>query len=186
MTPADPRITFRRLREHDLPLIGSWLAQPHVHRWWHHDSSPEAVARDFGATLRGEERNEDLLVLLDGEPVGLVQRCRLDDYPDYREELAALTEVPSGTLTIDYLLGPPDAIGQGLGPRVIAAACADAWAAYADAPAVVVPVAAANTRSWRALEKAGFTRTAEGDLEPDNPIDDRWHFVYRRDRPDVR
>jgi aminoglycoside 6'-N-acetyltransferase len=32
------------------------------------------------------------------------------------------------------------------------------------------------------LERAGFERVAEGELEPDNPIDSRDHYIYRRRR----
>ena len=46
----------------------------------------------------------------------------------------------------------------------------------------VIPVAAANRASWRALEKAGLRRVAAGLLPPDNPIDDGWHYLYRIDR----
>ena len=183
-------ITLRRVTEADFALLARWLAEPHVHRWWFHDLGLEAVERDFGAAARGEEPAEDLLVHVDGEPVGLVQRCRWVDYPEDLEELltglAGRAEVPPDALTVDYLLGPPEAVGRGLGPPVIAAACADAWVVYPDATAVVVPVAAANRRSWRALEKAGFSRVAEADLEPDNPVDDRRHVVYRLDRPPSR
>ena len=180
-------ITLRRVTEADFPLLARWLAQPHVHRWWHHETGLTAVQRDFGPTARGEEPSEDLLASLGGEPVGLVQRCRWDDWPEDREELvtgsAGRFDVPPGALSVDYLLGTPDAIGRGIGPRVIRTACEDAWTAYPDATAVLVPVAAANRRSWRALEKAGFRLVGEADLEPDNPVDDRRHVVYRLDRP---
>jgi RimJ/RimL family protein N-acetyltransferase len=56
------------------------------------------------------------------------------------------------------------------------------FADHPDAHDVVVPVHADNRASWRALEKAGFTRVAEGDLEPDDPADTRDHVVYRRHR----
>jgi aminoglycoside 6'-N-acetyltransferase len=180
-------ITLRPVTANDFSLLARWLAEPHVHRWWYHDLGHEAVERDFGPVLRGEEPAEDLLVLVDGDPVGLVQRCRWHDYPEDLDELVAGSagriEVPAGALSVDYLLGPPDAIGRGLGPRMIAAACEDAWSRYSDASAVIVPVAAENRRSWRALEKAGFRRVGEADLEPDNPVDDRRHVVYRLDRP---
>ncbi len=181
------RITLRRVTPDDFPLLARWLAEPHVHRWWFHESSPDAVERDFGPTARGEEPAEDLLALVDGEPVGLVQRCRWEDWPAEREELVTGSggriDVPPGALTVDYLLGDFGANGRGLGPRVIAVACADAWTTYPEATAVLVPVAAANRRSWRALEKAGFRFVGEADLEPDNPVDDRRHVVYRLDRP---
>jgi len=174
---------WRRVSEKDFPLLSRWLAQPHVARWWHHETSLEAVARDFGAAARGEEPSEDLLILLDGRPFGLVQRCRLADYPDYRAELAALVEVPDGAMTIDYLIGDAAQTGRGLGARMIREIIEATWRDHPDATAVLVPVPAANRASWRALEKAGLRRVAEGELEPDDPIDGRDHYVYRADRP---
>ena len=54
---------------------------------------------------------------------------------------------------------------------------------YPTAAAVLVAVVAANTASWRALEKAGLQRIAEGAMAPENPADEPLHFVYRVDRP---
>ncbi|HEX6346268.1 GNAT family N-acetyltransferase [Umezawaea sp.] len=175
-------ITWRRLTEADFPLLRSWLLQPHVARWWNHETSPEAVERDFGPVARDEEPSEDLLVFADGTPVGLVQRCRYGDYPEYLAELAPILVVDPETVSLDYLVGDPDRCGRGLGSRIIAAVVAATWTDYPAAPAVVVPVAAANRASWRALEKAGLSRVAEGELEPDNPVDDRDHVVYRVER----
>jgi aminoglycoside 6'-N-acetyltransferase len=175
--------TWRRLIEPDFPLLGRWLAEPHVARWWNHETSLEAVHRDFGPAARGEEPAEDLLALLDGRPFGLVQRCRLADYPEYRDELAPVTEVPDGALTIDYLIGDPELTGRGVGSRMLRAFVAQTWDDHPGATSIIVPVVAANRPSWRALENAGLRRVAEGELEPDNPIDDRAHYVYRIDRP---
>ncbi|MFD7969645.1 GNAT family N-acetyltransferase [Streptomyces clavifer] len=176
-------ITWRRLGEPDFPQLRQWLAQPHVARWWNHETSSEAVKRDFGPAARGQEPSEDLLVLLDGEPIGLVQRCRFADYPDYLAELAAEVDVPDGAVTIDYLIGDPCLVGQGHGVRMIRAVVGATWTEQPDVTAIIVPVQVANRASWRALEKAGFHRVAEASLEPDNPIDDRAHYVYRIDRP---
>ena len=65
---------------------------------------------------------------------------------------------------------------------MIRTALASTWRDYADAPCVVVPVCMANIASWKALERAGFRRVAEGLLAPDNPIDPWDHYVYRIDR----
>jgi len=176
-------ITWRRLTEDDFPLLISWLEQPHVARWWNHETSIEAVRRDFGPATRGEEPSEEFLAHLDGTPIGLMQRCRLADYPEYLEEVATLIEVPPGAMTIDYLIGEPQLVGRGLGPQLIRSAVQAIWDEHAGAPCVLVPVSAANRASWRALEKAGLLRVAEGELEPDNPIDDRAHYLYRIDRP---
>jgi aminoglycoside 6'-N-acetyltransferase len=167
----------------DFPLLGTWLGQPHVARWWNHDTSPEGVERDFGPTARGETAAEDLLALLDGEPLALVQRARLADHPDYLAELAAIAEVPDGAVTIDYLIGDPARVGRGLGPRVIRSVIDRTWHEYPEATAVVVPVAEGNTASWRALERSGLRRVGSGDMVPDNPVDPPLHHVYRIDRP---
>jgi aminoglycoside 6'-N-acetyltransferase len=66
---------------------------------------------------------------------------------------------------------------------LIAAAVENTWTDYLSAPAVLVAVVAANIASWRALQKAGLRRIAEGPVSPDNPMDDPLHYVYRVDRP---
>jgi aminoglycoside 6'-N-acetyltransferase len=176
-------ISYRHLRPADFPLLGSWLAQPHVVRWWNHETSPDAVEQDFGPTARGEEPNEDLLVHVDGAPVALVQRSWLRDDPDYRGELAAITPVPDDALTVDYLIGDPARTGRGLGPAIIRFVTEQTWREHPAARAIVVAVHADNRPSWRALEKAGFVRTGTGEMTPDNPIDSTEHHVYRLDRP---
>ena len=181
--PVDGPLSWRPLTAADLPLLARWLGEPAVERWWHHEHALEAVERDFGPSVRGEEAGEDLVVSLAGRPFGLLQRSVIADYPEDLDEFAALTEVPEGALELDYLIGEPVLRGRGLGSRMIAAAVADTWRTYPAAPAVLVAVVAANVASWRALEKAGLRRVAEGDMEPEDPRDAPLHFVYRVDRP---
>ncbi len=179
----DLRITWRPVTEDDFPLLADWLSRAHVHRYWHHDFSAEGVARDFGPGTRGEEAGEDLLVSLGAEPVALVQRSRIQDYAEDFEELAAIIEVPHGAVTIDYLIADAARTGKGLGTAIIWSVVADTWTSYPEAPAIIVAVVAGNVGSWRALEKAGFRRIAEGDITPDNPVDPPRHVVLRIDRP---
>lgn len=180
-------INLRRVTVDDFALLATWLARPHVHRWWFHEFTPEAVARDFGPSARGEEPNEDWLALLsdaDGErPIGLVQRSFWHDYPEYVEEVAHILTIPDDAVTIDYLIGELADTGRGLGPAIIGAMLTDTWATLPRADCVIVPVALGNRPSWRALEKAGFTRIADGEVAPDNPADPPAHVIYRLDRP---
>lgn len=81
-------------------------------------------------------------------------------------------------------MGDPRLAGRGHGTRMIHAVVEATWTDHPDTTAIIVPVHAANRASWRALEKAGLRRIAEGSLEPDNPVDDRAHFVCRTDRTD--
>lgn len=183
---ASEPLTWRRLTAADLPLLARWLAEPPVARWWNHETSDDALERDFGPSVRGEEPGEDLVVLLGGRPVGLLQRSRIADYPEDLGELASLVEVPAGAVTIDYLLSAEAPRGCGVGTRLISTAVDRTWREHPDAPAVIVAVVAGNTSSWRALEKAGLHRVAEGDLTPDNPVDPPLHYVYRIDRAPLR
>jgi len=190
--PAPP-IIFRRVTTDDFDLLSTWLSHPHVSRWWNHEFTAEAVERDFGPSARGEEPNQDLLALLSDDrptgsaerPIGLLQRCFWHDYPEYVDEIAHILTIPTDAVTIDYLIGEPADTGRGLGPVMIEAAVADTWRTLPRANSIIVPVAAGNRASWRALEKAGFSRIAEGDLAPDNPIDPPLHVIYRIDRPSV-
>jgi aminoglycoside 6'-N-acetyltransferase len=175
--------TFRRLTRAEFPLLSGWLANPHVARWWNHETSPEALERDFGTSADGGEPSEDLLVLQDDHPIGLIQRSKLADYPEYLTEFEALTDVPAGAATIDYLIGEAAQTGRGVGTAMIKAVVEETWTIYTDANAILVAVVVGNRPSWRALERAGFDRVAEGPMEPDNPIDDPLHYVYRIDRP---
>jgi aminoglycoside 6'-N-acetyltransferase len=176
-------MTWRHVTPDDFPLLARWLAAPHVARWWNHETSAQAVERDFGPSARREEPNEDLLASLDGTPLGLLQRSFLHDYPEYLNDLTPITTVPSRAMTIDYLIGDAANIGRGIGSHLIRSALAQLWADHKDAECVIVAVHADNIGSWRALEKAGLTRVAHGELDPDNPADDRRHVVYRIDRP---
>lgn len=121
-----------------------------------------------------------------GRPVGLIQRYPIAAYPEYVVEFSGVCPVPAGALSIDYLIGDPSVRGQGLGALMISDFVRQSWAGHPQANDIIVPVVAGNIASWRALERAGFTRIAQGALEPDNPADSRLHFVYQIGRADHR
>ena len=176
-------LTWRPLTAADLDMLAEWLREPQVARWWNHETTSAAIERDFGPSVRGEEAGEDLVVSVDGHPIGLVQRSVISDYPEELAEFAAIVDVPDCAVELDYLIGDAAQRGGGLGTRMIVAAVENTWTDYPSAPAVLVAVVAANIASWRALEKAGMRRIAEGPMSPDNPVDDPLHYVYRVDRP---
>ncbi len=60
---------------------------------------------------------------------------------------------------------------------------ADTWRRYPDVLALVVDVDPANRRSWRALERLGFERVWEGDLEAEDPVAAGPAVVYVLARP---
>ena len=117
---SDGFLSWRPLIAGDLPMLADWLREPQVARWWNQESTLEAVERDFGASTRGEEPGEDLLVLLDGRPIGLLQRSVICDYPEDLTKFSAVIEVPAGAVELDYLIADPALRGSGLGSRMIA------------------------------------------------------------------
>lgn len=173
-------VTFRPVTGDDFGLIAHWLAEPHVARWWAHETTPEAVERDFGPTLRGEEPNEDLIALDDGHPLGLCQRSFWHDYPDEVAEFAPFLLVPPDAMTIDYLVGAPGDVGRGRGSDLVRALADDTLATHPSCGQLLVPVAAGNVASQRVLEKAGFVFVTVARVEPDNPVDPPEQRVFRR------
>lgn len=173
------QLSFAPLTRRHLPTLQQWLAQPHVARWWNHDPSPEAVERDFGP---GIDVGDDMVVHVDGTPVGLIQLSRFADYPEYANELEHIHPVGAGTATIDFLIGEPELVGCGLGSKMISAFVEVIWEQQPNITELVVPVNASNEASWRALLNAGFRRVAEGEMDPDNPIDGRDHVILRKGR----
>lgn len=175
-------ISFRRVVPADFALLGQWLSRPHVARWWNQEFSEDALERHFGPVARGEEPAEDLLAFEDDVAFALVQRCRWIDYPEEIEPLRQFVDVPDDALTIDYLIGEVAETHRGRGTRLIEAFVQETWTVHPASNSIIVPVAAGNRASWRALEKAGFRRVGEADLEPDNPVDPPLHYVQRLDR----
>ncbi len=179
-------VTFRLLRRQDFTLLTGWLAEPLVARWWNHQTSPEAIERDFGPSVDGRDATEMFLACSGERPFGLIQRYPIAVYREYIQELSQVCTVPPGALSIDYLIGDPQVRGRGLGTAMIATMAAACWMECPRADDVIVPVCAGNRASWRALERAGFCRIAEGLLEPDNPCDPRDHYIYWTGRPATR
>jgi aminoglycoside 6'-N-acetyltransferase len=178
------RLALRQLDRADLPQVSRWLETPHVNQWWRESSDTEAVEAAYGPAIDGADPTELLIAELDGRPIGMLQRYRLADNPDYERALEP-AGVPRPSAGLDYLIGDPELTGRGLGPSIIAEASAGAWTAYPEIVAIVAAVQIENRRSWRALEKAGYRRTWSGVVDSGDPSDDGPNHVYVLDRPEV-
>jgi aminoglycoside 6'-N-acetyltransferase len=153
--PADDecRYDFRALTAKDLPLVATWLKQPHVAEWWGDaDEALEEVrqAMDDVAT-------EALIVELDGKPIAYLQ-----SYDPHLEDDHPYQDQPFGTLGIDVSIGDPALVGIGHGSAIIRQFADELFAE--GAPRLIIDPDPANARAIRAYEKAGFkafdTRTS--------------------------
>jgi aminoglycoside 6'-N-acetyltransferase len=174
-------LQFRLLGRPDLALLAQWLAVPHVQTWWGEDSDPASVERRYGPAVDGTDPTELFIVERDGDPIGFVQRYRLDDNPEWQTALG-VAGVPNHGAGIDYFIARETLTGHGLGPEIIDLFVEDTWDRYPDVTAIVVSVAQDNRRSWRALEKAGFRRVWSGLVVSDDPSDKGRSHVYVRPR----
>jgi len=176
-------VGFTPLRREDFPLLSSWFATPHCRRWWCDDPAPAAIEKEYGGCVDRREPAQVFIAHCGGRPVGMVQYFRFGDYPEFMDLCGQIAPVPADFCSMDYLIGPPDALGKGIGTAMVAALVARIWEAHPQAPGIIVPVHSDNQASWRTLARLGFVRIAEGELEPDYPGDSRAHCLYRVDRP---
>jgi aminoglycoside 6'-N-acetyltransferase len=177
-----PQSTFRPLTRIDFDLLAEWLSAPHVRTWWREESDPQSIEANYGPIVDGTDRGEVFIIERDGQPFGFIQRYLLDDNLAWQTTLL-VTGTPSNAAGIDYFIGVEQLIGGGLGPEMIDRFIANTWTRYPDIEAVVVTVLDDNRRSWRALEKVGFTRTWSGTLDSDDASDDGTSHAYVLHRP---
>jgi aminoglycoside 6'-N-acetyltransferase len=174
-------IRFRPLVRQDVPVLSAWLGQPHVAAWWREPADLAAIAARYGPCIDGSDPTLVFIAEWSGTPFGLIQRYAMSDEPIWQRALAA-AKVPVHSVGLDYLIGVERLTGIGLGPAMIAAFVADTFAALPGVEGVVVAVQQDNYRSWRAVEKAGFSRVWSGVLASDDPSDAGPSFVYVQSR----
>ena len=176
-------VSFRPLCADDLPTLAGWLAQPHVAKWWREPADLAAVAAKYQPCLDGRDPTELFVIEVDGAAAGFIQRYLYADEPDSLEVLHP-TGIPGAESAagIDYLIGHHDLTGRGIGTAAISGFTRLTFARHPEASTVLVGVSQANTASWRALEKAGFTRCWAGELASDDPSDEGPQYLYRKDR----
>lgn len=179
-------VDFAPLRREDLPLLSHWLADPDVHRWWPDPYDLATLEQQYGPRVDGVDPTEVFTILVDGRPVGLIQRYLTRDEPEWLRVLGAADPAIARRSTggIDYLIGQADLRGRGLGSRVIARFTDRFLAEVAAIEAVVAAVQQENRASWRALEKAGYRRLWAGRLASTDPSDAGPAYLLIRERHD--
>jgi 8-oxo-dGTP pyrophosphatase MutT (NUDIX family) len=147
-------IAFRRLATTDLPVLVSWQNAPHSARWFPEKLDLAAAERKYGPRIAGDSPVAVHIAVVGGRDAGFLQHYPVGESPEYAEA----TGLPDA-VAIDYAIGVPELIGRGLGPQLIWSYLRDVVrSAHPAAGHAVADPDVANSRSIRALEKAGFTR----------------------------
>ena len=126
-------------------LLESWLTSPHVTRCWGEQSERLQA-------FLGRPADTHALIVADGSPVGYLCWSQ----PDGAEVIAAgLTDLPSGLVDIDILIGDHDSLGRGIGPRALRLLL-DRIECRADFHWAGLGTSRSNLAAISAFEKAGF------------------------------
>ena len=172
-----PDIDLRLLGRDDLPLLFDWLRRPHVAEWWRDvPADLSVVEADYGKCIDGDDPTELFVVLLEGRPVGMIQRYLIAEEPEWLPAFDGILDV-SNAAGIDYLIGELDAVGIGVGSSMISTFVPMTFAAR-PVDSIVVTVQQDNIASWRILEKSGFVRIWSGELDSPDPSDEGPEHVY--------
>jgi aminoglycoside 6'-N-acetyltransferase len=149
----DRRVALRAMTRGDLPDVSRWLGTEHVRRWWNElgELTLERVTDHYGPRIDGMEPTRMWVLEVNGRSVGFCQDYRLRDHPDF----AALTPDP-GAVGVDYAVGEPHLVGEGVGTVMLWTWMASARRRYRDVDTYFAAPDHRNAASIRVLEKVGF------------------------------
>lgn len=126
-------------------MLRRWLAEPHVRRWWGEPADELALIREVMA----EDAAEAWIVEFDGSPIAYLQAY------DGANAGEGWPNLPVGTWGLDTFIGPPEAAGQGHGPRYLRQ-FGDGLLARPGVERLSLDPHPDNARAIRTFGKAGF------------------------------
>lgn len=114
MAPGYCDLRFDPLREQDLPLLFTWLQQPHVREFYQRDIPiwDEIRAQYLRALAPGSPTRR--FIISADRPIGYIQAWRIADSPAY----TASWGVTAG-ISLDLLIGEPAFVGRGWGRSIL-------------------------------------------------------------------
>jgi aminoglycoside 6'-N-acetyltransferase len=112
-TPQD--VEFRPLTDGDFPALTTWLAKPHVRKFY--QKAPVTlrdVALEYGPCVRSEEPTICHLAVSGATPFAYLQCYRNADYPEWAEITGA-----SGGISVDLYIGETAYLRRGFGQAAL-------------------------------------------------------------------
>jgi RimJ/RimL family protein N-acetyltransferase len=150
------KTTFSRVKEGDLPLLHRWFNTPHVSEWWeidgNHHPSLDLVKKHYSPRVTGNEPVDVYLIVHEGTPIGMVQSCKLDDYPAEKANFG----LDRSCAGIDILIGEADYVHRGLGSVIIRKFLKEIIFKEYDVECCIVDPYVENEVAIRAYKKTGF------------------------------
>lgn len=151
-------ISFRPLREEDIPQMHAWLNNPLVAEWYGlgvvNVTFPtfEQVRDNYSQRITGEKPTFCYVILSGERPIGHIQTYRVGDYIEYS---TAIDVDPEGW-GIDLFIGEDDCRNRGLGSRILSRFLEREVFSRPGVELAVIAPNPKNERAIRSYEKAGF------------------------------
>ncbi|OGN98647.1 MAG: hypothetical protein A2Y58_04315 [Chloroflexi bacterium RBG_13_51_52] len=150
------KITFSPIKETDLPLLHKWFNTPHVSEWWeidgNHHPSLDEITKHYSPRVIGDERVDVYLIIHDGTPIGMVQSCKMDDFPEEKTNFG----LDRSCAGIDIVIGEADYVHRGLGSGIIRDFLKEIIFREYDVDYCIVDPHVKNEIAIKAYFKAGF------------------------------
>jgi len=174
----DNCVRLRPITADDFGAMVQWINAPHVAAWWDSTTDLPAVTEKYGPHVGNTDKAHVLIIEVGGRSVGFIQCYRHGDYPNWDSDVAV-----QNAAGIDYAVGDPDFVGQGVGTQAIRQISAMCFEIYPEIDVVVAVPQQANRASCRVLERAGFVCLAQRKLQSECPSDAGISSIYALDRP---
>jgi aminoglycoside 6'-N-acetyltransferase len=169
----------------DYELLARWRNSPHVRNWWDPDEPPMTVAsatEEYRPDTAPTALTTLCIVELRGVPVGFMQFYRWSSYGAEADEVGIPYD--DASWGVDLFIGERDALGQGLGTRMMEL-LSDYLETERDASSIVLTTEVDNATAIRCYEKAGFIRGARV-LDTDTRDGERvWTWVMTRNKTPI-
>jgi aminoglycoside 6'-N-acetyltransferase len=139
-------VTLTPFSSTEIALLRRWLAAPHVAAWY---LDPE----DHVAWAANPPPNgERAVIAVEERAVGYIRWQTVS-----REVLdsVGLQEIPAGSVDVDILIGEPEFVGRGIGPKALLVLLSK-LRQRRDIPMVGLSLSVQNLSAQRAYTKAGF------------------------------
>jgi aminoglycoside 6'-N-acetyltransferase len=139
-------VTLTPFSNTEVTLLRSWLAAPHVAAWY---PDPED---HVGWAANPPPEGKRSLITFGTRTVGYIRWQSVS-----REVLDSvdLQEIPAGSVDVDILIGDPEFIGRGIGPKALLVLLSQ-LRQKRDVPLVGLTTSVHNLPAQRAYTKAGF------------------------------
>lgn len=146
-TPDGSGLSLVALTPRDLPLVGGWLARPHIGRWW---GPPEAALAEIAESLSAATVFPYLMADAIGRRFGYLQIYHANPDPFW-----AAFPLPVETYGVDLFIGDQALTGRGLGARILGPV-ADFLFGQPGVARVQIDPEPGNRAAIRSYEKAGL------------------------------